>query len=40
VAGILAIEIEKYGNKSPAALAADLKSHATIVNGFSVAQQW
>ncbi|KAG8681840.1 subtilisin-like serine protease [Ceratobasidium sp. 394] len=40
VAGILAIEIEKYGNKAPAALEADLKSHAKTVNGYLVAQQW
>ncbi|QRV99328.1 cuticle-degrading protease [Ceratobasidium sp. AG-Ba] len=40
VAGILGVEIEKYGNKAPAALEADLKSHAKTVNGFLVAQPW
>ncbi|KAF8596606.1 subtilisin-like protein [Ceratobasidium sp. AG-I] len=40
VAGILAIEIEKYGNKAPAALEADLKSHAKTVGGYLVAQVW
>ncbi|KAG8694143.1 subtilisin-like serine protease [Ceratobasidium sp. 395] len=34
VAGILAVAISKYGNKSPADLSADLKSHASpIVTG-------
>ncbi|KAG9080927.1 subtilisin-like serine protease, partial [Ceratobasidium sp. 392] len=40
VIGILAIEIEKYGNKAPATLEADLKSHAKTVNGLLIAQQW
>ncbi|KAG8694854.1 subtilisin-like serine protease [Ceratobasidium sp. 395] len=40
VAGILAVEIEKYGNKAPAALETDLKSHAKTVGAYLVAQQW
>ncbi|KAG8780026.1 subtilisin-like serine protease [Ceratobasidium sp. 428] len=40
VIGLLAVEIEKYGNKAPAALETDLKSHAKTVNGYLVVQQW
>ncbi|QRV90481.1 cuticle-degrading protease [Ceratobasidium sp. AG-Ba] len=40
VVGILALAIDKYGNQSPAALSAALKSHAKNVNGILVAQPW
>ncbi|QRW04636.1 cuticle-degrading protease [Ceratobasidium sp. AG-Ba] len=40
VVGILALAIDKYGNQSPAALSASLKSHAKNVNGILVAQPW
>ncbi|KAG9097318.1 subtilisin-like serine protease, partial [Ceratobasidium sp. 392] len=40
VVGILANAIDKYGNKSPAALQADLKAHALPNNGYPIAQPW
>ncbi|KAG8771234.1 subtilisin-like serine protease [Ceratobasidium sp. 428] len=40
VAGILANAIDSHGNKSPAALQADLKSHALSKNGLLIAQPW
>ncbi|CAE6443364.1 unnamed protein product, partial [Rhizoctonia solani] len=36
VAGILAVAIDNHGNKSPAALQADLKSNAQTANGLLV----
>ncbi|KAG8702512.1 subtilisin-like serine protease [Ceratobasidium sp. 395] len=40
VVGILANAIDSHGNKSPAALQADLKSHALSKNGLLIAQPW
>ncbi|CAE6367995.1 unnamed protein product [Rhizoctonia solani] len=40
VAGILAVAIDNHGNKSPAALQADLKSNAQTVNGFLIPKVW
>ncbi|KAJ1300560.1 hypothetical protein OPQ81_002214 [Rhizoctonia solani] len=40
VAGILAVAIDNHGNKSPAALQADLKSNAQTVNGFLIPRIW
>ncbi|KAG8751961.1 subtilisin-like serine protease, partial [Ceratobasidium sp. 423] len=40
VAGILAVAIDNHGNKSPAALQADLKTNAQTVNGFLIPKVW
>ncbi|CAE6531973.1 unnamed protein product [Rhizoctonia solani] len=40
VAGILAVAIDNHGNKSPAALQADLKSNAQTVNGLLIPKVW
>lgn len=40
VAGVLAVAIDNHGNQTPAALEADLKTHAKTINGFLVPQVW